>query len=58
MRKIEAVLPASLRQNKNRINRLVVEAVSRLTGGAQDQAWATELREGKSGRSMLYIIRR
>jgi hypothetical protein len=58
MRKIEAMLPESLRQDKNRINRLVASAVSKIVGGQQDKAWATERRDGKSGKSTLYIIRR
>lgn len=58
MRKIEAVLPVSLRQDKNRINRLVADTVTRIVGGAQDKAWATERREGKSGKSVLFIVRR
>jgi hypothetical protein len=57
-RKIEAVLPVSLRQDRNRINRLVADAVSRIAGGAQGAVWATERREGKSGKSLLYIVRR
>lgn len=58
MRKIEAMLPESLRQDKNRINRLVASAVSKIVCGQQDKAWATERRDGKSGKSTLYIIRR
>jgi hypothetical protein len=48
MRKIVAMLPESLRQDKNRINRLVANAISNIAGGAQDKAWATERRDGKS----------
>ncbi|HEX5749345.1 MAG TPA: hypothetical protein VFZ09_24160 [Archangium sp.] len=52
------MLPESLRQDKNRINHLVASAVSKIVGGQQHKAWATERRDGKSGKSMLYIIRR
>lgn len=55
MRKIEAMLPESLRQDKNRINRLVASAVSKTVGGQQDKAWATERRGAKN---TLFIIRR
>jgi hypothetical protein len=58
MRKIEEVLPVSLRQDKNRINRLVAEAISRVVVGAQDVAWATEKRKIKSGKELLFIFRR
>jgi hypothetical protein len=58
MRKIEAMLPASLRQDKNRINRLVANAVSKIVGGQQDNAWATERRDGKNSKTTLYIVRR
>lgn len=55
MRKVEAMLPESLRQDKNRINRLVANAVSKIVGGQQEKAWATERRGAKS---TLFIIRR
>ena len=55
MRKIEAMLPESLRQDKNRINRLVANAVSKIVNGQQEKAWATERRGTKN---TLFIIRR
>ena len=58
MRKFESVLPASLRQDKNRINKLVVEAVSKIVGGPQGKEWDTEQREAKSGKSTRFIVRR
>jgi len=58
MGKFEAVLPASLRQDKNRINRLVVDAVTRIVGGAQGEAWDTEQRMTQSGKSVRFIVRR
>lgn len=58
MSKIEAMLPASLRQDRNRINRLVAEVISRIAGGAQGKAWVTGKREVKSGKELLYIFRR
>lgn len=58
MGKFEAVLPASLRQDKNRINRLVVEAVTRIVGGVQGQAWDTEQRTTQVGKSVRFIVRR
>ncbi len=58
MGKIEAALPASLRQDKNRINRLVVEVVTKIVGGAQGDAWDTEQRTTQSGKSVRFIVRR
>jgi DNA helicase HerA-like ATPase len=55
MKKIEEMLPESLRQDKNRINRLIVSAVSKIAGGQQDKAWTTERRGAKN---TLFIIRR
>lgn len=58
MGKIEAALPASLRQDKNRINRLIVEVVTKIVGGAQGKAWDTDQRTVQSGRSVRFIVRR
>lgn len=58
MGKIEKALPASLRQDKNRINRLVVEAVTQIVDGPQGQKWDTEQRTVQSGKSMRFIVRR
>jgi hypothetical protein len=58
MGKIEAALPVSLRQDKNRINRLIVEVVTKIVGGPQGKAWDTEQRTVQSGRSLRFIVRR
>jgi hypothetical protein len=58
MGKIEAALPASLRQDKNRINRLIVDVVTKIVGGAQGKTWDTEQRTIQSGRSVRFIVRR
>lgn len=58
MGKIEAALPASLRQDRNRIHRLVVEVVTKIVGGAQGDAWDTEQRTTQSGKSVRFIVRR
>ncbi|WP_437782351.1 ATP-binding protein [Sorangium sp. So ce1097] len=58
MGKVKAVLPASLQQDNNRVNRLIVEIVTKIVGGPQDKAWATEQRTVQSGRSVRFIIRR
>lgn len=58
MGKIQAALPASLRQDKNRINRLVVQVTTRIAGGAQGQSWETEQRTTLSGKSVRFIVRR
>lgn len=57
MGKVKAVLPASLQQDNNRVNRLIVEIVTKIVGGPQNQAWKTEQRTVQSGRSVRYIIR-
>jgi hypothetical protein len=57
MGKIKEALPASLRQDNNRINRLVVDVVTRIVGGAQGKAWDTEQRTVQSGRSVRFIVR-
>ncbi len=58
MGKVKAALPASLQQDNNRVNRLIVEIVTKIVGGPQDKAWATEQRTVQSGRSVRFIIRR
>lgn len=57
MGKVKAVLPASLQQDTNRVNRLIVEIVTKVVGGPQDKAWKTEQRTVQSGRSMRFIVR-
>ncbi len=57
MGKVKAVLPASLQQDNNRVNRLIVEIVTKIVGGPQDKAWKTEQRTVQSGRSMRFIVR-
>lgn len=57
MGKVKAVLPASLQQDNNRVNRLIAEIVTRIVGGPQDKAWKTEQRTVQSGRSMRFIVR-
>lgn len=57
MGKVKAVLPASLQQDNNRVNRLIVEIVTTIVGGPQDKAWKTEQRTVQSGRSVRFIIR-
>lgn len=57
MGKVKAVLPASLQQDNNRVNRLVAEIVTRIVGGPQDKAWKTEQRTLQSGRSTRFIVR-
>lgn len=56
MGKAKAVLPASLQQDNNRVNRLIVEIVTKIVGGPQDKAWTTKPRTVKSGRSVRFII--
>jgi hypothetical protein len=53
--RVKAVLPASLQQDNNRVNRLIEEIVTKITGGAKGKAWATERRGAKN---TLFIIRR
>lgn len=57
MGKVKAALPASLQQDNNRVNRLIVEIVTKIVGGPQDKAWKTEQRNVQSGRSMRFIVR-
>lgn len=57
MGKVKAVLPASLQQDNNRVNRLIVEIVTKIVGGPQDKAWKTEQRTVQSGRSVRFIVR-
>jgi hypothetical protein len=58
MGKIEKALPASLRQDKNRIYRLVAEVVTKIVGGRQGDAWDTEQRDTRSGKSVRFIVRK
>lgn len=58
MGKVKAVLPASLQQDNNRVNRLIAEIATKIVGGPQDKAWATEQRTVRSGRSVRFIMRR
>lgn len=55
--KVKAVLPVSLQQDSNRVNRLIVDIVTKIAGGPQDAAWKTEQRTAKSGRSVRFIVR-
>lgn len=57
MGKVKAVLPASLQLDNNRVNRLIVDIVTKIAGGPQDKAWKTEQRTVQSGRSMRFIVR-
>lgn len=57
MGKVKAVLPASLQQDNSRVNRLIVEIVTKVVGGPQDKAWATKQRTVQSGRSVRFITR-
>jgi hypothetical protein len=57
MGKVKAVLPASLQQDNNRVNRLIVDIVTKIAGGPQDKAWKTEQRTVQSGRSVRFIVR-
>ncbi|OJT24467.1 ATPase [Archangium sp. Cb G35] len=57
MRKVKAVLPASLQQDNNRVNRLIAEIVTKIVGGPQDKVWKTEQRTSHSGRSVRFIVR-
>jgi uncharacterized protein len=56
MGKVKAVLPASLQQDNNRVNRLIVEIVTKIAGGPQEKAWKTEARTVRD-RSMRFIVR-
>jgi hypothetical protein len=56
MGKVKAELPASLQQDNNRVNRLVVEIVTKIVGGPQEKAWKTEQRTVRD-RSIRYIVR-
>ncbi|MGE6756626.1 ATP-binding protein [Corallococcus interemptor] len=58
MGRVKAVLPASLQQDNNRVNRLVAEIVTKIVGGPQDKAWITPYRTVQSGRSVRFIVRR
>lgn len=58
MGKIQAALPDSLRQDKNRINRLVVQVITRIVGGPQETAWDTEQRTTQAGKTVRFIVRR
>lgn len=53
--RVKAVLPASLQQDNNRVNRLIEEIVTKITGGPKGKSWATERRGAKN---TLFIIRR
>lgn len=57
MGKVKSVLPASLQQDNNRVNRLIVEIVTKIVGGPQDKAWKTEQRTVQSGRSVRFIVK-
>jgi hypothetical protein len=56
-RKVKTALPASLQQDNNRVNRLIVDIVTKIVGGPQEKAWKTEQRTVQSGRSMRFIVR-
>lgn len=57
MGKMQNALPASLRQDKQRINKLIARAIDQIVGGAQNVAWHTEQRPKKAGGTTLFIIR-
>jgi len=57
MGKVKAVLPASLQQDNNRVNRLIVDIATKIAGGPQDKAWKTEQRTVQTGRSVRFIVR-
>lgn len=56
MGKVKAVLPASLQQDNNRVNRLIAAIVTKIVGGPQEKAWKTEQRTVRD-RSMRFIVR-
>jgi len=56
MGKVKAKLPASLQQDNNRVNRLIVDIVTKIVGGPQEKAWTTEQRTVRD-RSMRFIVR-
>lgn len=53
--RVKEALPIDMRDDISRINRLVVDVATRVFGGPQDEAWKTEVRETRSGRTRFIM---